>query len=151
MNMTPDRVPSADWDLIHELAVEIANADKEEEEARYRARLLEYLEVLERKYGAIPSILATRADYVDDINTRRNLLQQAFRAARDRSDHHNELLIASSLSQLEIEISKDIVEGEKWLKAFEEALGGHEDEFEKWEFKRLTSLLEAIREDSKQG
>jgi hypothetical protein len=62
---TSDGMSGEDWDLVHELALEIANAeDGSPEEELSRNRLLRYLDELEERYGRRPSILATRADYV---------------------------------------------------------------------------------------
>ena len=64
--MTPDGISADDWDQVHELALAIVNAEEEVEGADHRNRLLKYLRELRSKYGELPSILATEADYVLD-------------------------------------------------------------------------------------
>src|SRR5262245_24361019 len=66
-SMTPDGIATEDWDRIHELALEVVNDSAEGDEAASDAasvRLRELLDQLQEKYGALPSLLATRADYV---------------------------------------------------------------------------------------
>ena len=72
--MTSDGISDADWDVVHALAVEIVNASESEAAVRTTAALLCHLDTLEQKYGALPSILATRADYVEDAGERLRLL-----------------------------------------------------------------------------
>ena len=74
-----DEIKTEDWDKVHELALLIANASLREEGNEKEsavvvshglALLLPYLDELTLKYGALPSILATRADYIDNMEKR---------------------------------------------------------------------------------
>lgn len=73
---TSDGISSEDWDKVHELAVEIVNAGDAQSEV-HRSQLLIYLDQLEKKYGELPSILATRADYVAELKHKEALLKRA--------------------------------------------------------------------------
>ena len=118
MTTTSDGISLEDWEVLHELAVNIVNASAEEDDAMgriYKRHLFEYLDTLETKYGPLPSILDTRADYTDDPEIRRGLYSQAYTLAKDRGDVRNQLYIASSLGRLYVEHFQDAVKGQKWL------------------------------------
>ena len=100
---TSDGIISEDWDVIHELAVDIVNAPDNEKPA-YSKKLADYLDSLEHKYGPLPSILATRADYLpDDDPARGDLLLRAYQSAEASGDCQNQLLVAQSLAELHLE------------------------------------------------
>jgi hypothetical protein len=58
---------------------------------------------LEEKYGPLPSLLATRADYVDSPEEREYLLLRAYEQARALNDLKNLVEIAESLASFYIE------------------------------------------------
>ena len=60
--MTSDGISDEDWSRIRELAVDVVNASASGNDDGEGSRLLEALDVLERTYGRLPSIVATRAD-----------------------------------------------------------------------------------------
>ena len=67
LGMTPDGISADDWRRVHELAVEVVNLSADDDGTasdEAAERLLDVLDDLQRKYGPLPSILATRADYV---------------------------------------------------------------------------------------
>lgn len=90
---TPDGISTQDWDMVHELAVDIVNTNGDEQE-NSRVRLLNFLDELEEKYGELPSILATRADYTADLRRKEQLLIRAYVLAGARHDSLNELELA---------------------------------------------------------
>jgi len=143
--MTPDGICDEDWDRVHELAVEIVNAGQTEEGDEYRARLFEYLHRLEKKYGPLPSLLATRADYVKDARESQELLERAYHPAVQQGDHLNALYAASSLARLHIERLHDVAAGTKWLAALKEALRCAGDESDIEEYEELAKALEELR------
>ena len=59
----------------------MVNTDEPVEEQHHRTDLLNYLDELTAKYGELPSLLATRADYVEDPAESERLLLRAFEAA----------------------------------------------------------------------
>jgi hypothetical protein len=108
--MTNDGISKEDWDEVIDLSAKIANAICSDDEALSNllsTRLLRILDALERKYGRLPGILATRADCIDDSQERIALFEEAWRIANDREDRFNLVLIASSLAELHIEELKD--------------------------------------------
>ncbi|HZN60574.1 MAG TPA: hypothetical protein VFD71_21050 [Planctomycetota bacterium] len=143
--MTPDGISDADWDRIHELAVEIVNTSESEEGKVHTAALLEHLDRLEERYGPLPSILATRADYVEDPQESLELLERAYPLAVERRDHKNVLYIASSLASLHIEKLRNADEGGKWLAALKEALKNAGGEWDIKESDDLATALETLR------
>jgi len=124
---TPDGISAEDWDEVHEFALEILDASvkaDDNERTRRKVALLNYLDHLEGKYGELPSILATRADNIDDVEQRIQLLNRAYVLAKARNDSLNELEIAHSLTALYLEELQDKAEGSKWL----ECLRAHADQ-----------------------
>jgi hypothetical protein len=78
--MTSDGITRSDWDTVGDYAARIANAVCSQPEQMAGARaltrdLLDYLDCLERSYGRLPSMLATRADYVSSTAERRGQLR----------------------------------------------------------------------------
>lgn len=146
--MTSDGISKEDWDVVQDYAMQIANAglasnDKTPE--RIVQKLLDYLDSLETKYGKLPSILATRADYISDIKLRVRLLEEAYELSKDSNDKGNLMLIASSLSQLFVEKLEDASSGEKWLVLFADALGEKWDDFEYLELQELAAKVEKLK------
>jgi hypothetical protein len=124
---TSDGISTEDWDVVHELAVDIVNAVDPTENARCRQRLFEYLDQLEGKYGQVPSILATRADFGEDDNVKERLYISAYELATSRSDWANALLIAHSLAELYVEEQHNLVDGKMWLARLKEHLAQVDD------------------------
>ena len=82
--MTSDGITTEDWDEIHELALRIVNLSSEGDEHgsdEARHEMLIVLDRLDMKYGPRPSLLATRADYVDSPELKEECLHRAFAAA----------------------------------------------------------------------
>jgi len=141
--MTPDGISDIDWARVHELAVEIGNAEGNASHT-YTSELLGYLTTLEQKYGPLPSILTTRADYAGDPRESAALLTRAYRVAAERHDREATLYIASSLAALQIAEFRDRREGARWLAAFADALKHAGDEFDREDFQELEIALEAL-------
>ena len=116
---TSDGINSGDWERLRELAIALLGMDSDPEERVSREELLAYLDALEAKYGTLPSILATRADYIDDYATKERLYRDAYSLAHTREDLQNELHIAHSLAQFYIEELVDVIEGRIWLERLE--------------------------------
>ncbi len=140
---TPDGIATDDWDRVHELAVDIVNAN-EAAAKEYRDRLLEYLGTLEQKYGELPSILSTRADYVDDLKAKEALLIRAYIVAKNRSDYRNATYVAHSLAELYIEEFKNYSEGQRWLEDLKQHLPQVNDSLFAEEYERLRDLLHQV-------
>lgn len=77
VRMTSDGISSEDWAKVRELAVALANASDDEDEP-HRERVRAYPRELVSKYGQLPSIVATQADYADDPGESERLLLRAF-------------------------------------------------------------------------
>ena len=114
---TSDGIATEDWDVVHTLAVEIVNADGDQR-TQYRRRLLSLLGDLETKYGQKPSILATRADYLDaDDPAREQLLLRAHSTAASDGDTANMVHTAQSSIELFLEWRR-LTEADHWLEEF---------------------------------
>lgn len=141
---TSDGINSDDWDAVHDLSLKIVNAEAESETNIYTNQLLQYLDDLESKYGALPSILATRADYVLDVEEKAALLRQAYVLAEASGDATNLKEIAHSLAELYIEDLKDSYEGRTWLKRLSDHINFALDKSLSAEFERLQEILNRL-------
>jgi hypothetical protein len=147
--VTPDGITTEDWDRVHDLALEVANASGDSDvvasdNASLRLRAL--LDALQKKYGPLPTLLATRADYVDTGEEREYWLLAAYEQASIRSDVKNLVWVSSSLAALHLENLGDPVKGAQWLARLHEHLQAIPDDSESLEATRLQVLLESLRE-----
>jgi hypothetical protein len=124
---------------------EIVNAaadDDNERENKAKLKLHSVLDELETRYGALPSILATRADYVDDLHLQETLLLRAYSEAKSRSDARNMVWVASSLAALYAEELQDYGSARRWIDALRANLVLYPDDRESEELNRLKTLVE---------
>ncbi len=142
--MTSDGISTEDWDRVHQLAPAIVNEGDTAESDSARAELLAYLDDLEAKYGTLPSIVATRADYVRDVAESVSLLKKAYALAAKREDSVNAVYVASSLTSAYIE-ARDVPEAEYWLGRLGEALRRAGDESDVQDYQDLEKALRALR------
>lgn len=142
--MTPDGITEKEWGKVKELAAKIANASLPGQEIdfdKYQDKLLHFLDELENKYGELPSILATRADYVADASTSIVLLEKAYKLAKSRNDVANLTYIASSIAETYVERLSDFKTAQYWINELEKCLGAYFDEDE---FQTLQTLRKAL-------
>jgi hypothetical protein len=102
--MTPDGIPTSEWGRVHELAVEIANTSMQDDDVLSEAKAEEMLSCLRElriRYGDLPSILGTLADYTDDEVERYDLYARAVAEARRIGDDKNLLILLESILELE--------------------------------------------------
>jgi hypothetical protein len=128
---TSDGIDAIDWEAIGDLAAAVANRTGSGCDASLdRKRLLRALDKLEKKYGRLPSILSTRADYVDAPELSLSLLKEAYVTADERSDVKNKAFISSTLSELYLETFQRKDLAGFWLELFKKDLGSYsEDEY----------------------
>src|SRR5258706_14717416 len=114
---TPDGISAEDWDRITELSMQIwRHINDDDAHERCRLALLNYLDALEVKYGSLPSIVATRADFISEAQTpnREELLARAYALAVERRDRINALYISHSLTDMYLDELRKPVEGRRW-------------------------------------
>ncbi len=113
---TADGISDTDWEQVKDLAARLCDAveGSEEEEASVKD-LMAYLDKLEGKYGPLPSILATRADFLEDYNRKEELLTRAYAAAQKLGDRKNLVDISHSLAELYVDALVDVQQGRRWL------------------------------------
>jgi hypothetical protein len=102
--MTPDRIPTSEWDRVHELAVEIVNASMQNDAVLSDAKteeMLCYLRDLRERHGDLPSILGTLGDYTDDEIERYDLYARGVAEARRIGDQKNLEILVESVLELE--------------------------------------------------
>ncbi len=94
------------WSDVHQKACDIANASMMDDDvlvASHRAAMFDILDTLQRDFGRQPAILATRADYVEDTDLKRQLFADALALARELGDKCEEAEILDSLHKLNLE------------------------------------------------
>src|SRR5687768_2888819 len=99
------------------------------------------LDDLDDKYAPKPSLLATRADYVESSEDRERLLLTAFTEAERSGDEKNRLLTADSLAHFYIEEVRAHDHGATWLGVWRDSLGTEPDSDDQRELARLESIL----------
>jgi hypothetical protein len=100
------KICRADWERVLEIAYDIANATESNADpmlAVHVDRMMILLDELEAKYGPQSQILATLADYLDDVGERRLLYEQALDLARKAEDTNEIEEIMDSINELEEE------------------------------------------------
>jgi len=148
--MTSDGITKKDWDPIHELAVNIANASSVGDiklSRQYEKQLHNHLRALQRKYGILPSIISTRADYTDDPAKRIKLYKLAYRLAGETNDDLNLMHSAWSLASIYLDDLKQRRNGREWLSRLKDALILYPDKYVIKEHGALTRTLKGL--DSK--
>jgi hypothetical protein len=139
---TSDGIAKSDWTRVEALAQEIAELAEDEDTSRRDAirRLFGVLDELEQKYGSKPSLMATRADYLDE-DGRATLLEKAFALASSIGDGANRTFISSSLAEFYADDLKDLERAKYWVDRLGESLKNHFDEQENATFARLSRAL----------
>jgi hypothetical protein len=145
--MTSDGISDDNWGIVRELAVAIFNAGTDEQRARSTSQILAFLDELEARYGSLPSILATRADFVEDAVIKESLLTDGYAIAEGLGDKTNASHIAHSLAALYVDETPDFVKGEKWLGRLRTHLEeSHDDRYFR-DYERLLKKVELSRGD----
>lgn len=99
-------ITKEDWSRVHAKAVEIANAAMRDDFLMvdvHKSQMLDLLDELEVEFGPNPMIIATRADFLDDVVERGRLFEQALALAKGRGDQDEEAEILDSLRELDEE------------------------------------------------
>jgi hypothetical protein len=140
--MTSDGIRSDDWDKIHACALDVVNASSANDaEAGAHAAPFVILDELETKYGRRPSLLATRADFVESSQERARLFEEAYQEAQRISDLQNMEAIAHSLTEFYVEEMRGPEMGGIWLAQWREHVGPESNESQQGELSRLGQLL----------
>lgn len=140
---TSDGISKIEWNKIEYLASKIVADAFSDDDILYKKHteeILYELDILQNKYGELPSILATKADYVDDCKQELILLKKAYEIARSIMDTKNLTYISSSLAQRYVEKFEDKDNGKFWLNEFKKSLIGYFDQCESEEYTRLVKL-----------
>ncbi len=140
---TSDGISDHDWSKVHSLAlfiVKVSLSSNRHAHKVYKEKMLRCLMSLEKKYGQLPSILATRADYTVGNKQKETLFLRAYQLSQERKDFFNQAEIAHSLAVLYIEYCRRHQEGLKWLKKLKVHIRKAKGKDLKEEYDRLCSL-----------
>src|SRR4051794_24282438 len=97
------KVSREDWERVIEKACDIANATDNEADRMYHVHLegmMVLLDELEKRYGPQSRILATRADYIQNVSDRRALYENALVLARQANELDEIEEIMDSINRL---------------------------------------------------
>jgi hypothetical protein len=144
--MTPDGINKRDWAKVHVIACRIANAAIQDDKQgchRWTKELMTCLDTLEHKYGRLPSIVATRADFGGNARQRIKLWKEAYSLALVRGDKKNLALISSSLAGFMIDDQENADAGQRWL----DIMKGHMREDDKEDYRKLRKRLRQLQEN----
>ncbi len=137
---TSDGISSAEWERVEECAEAIVAASAKNLDCGLLvSNMLKLLNGLKDKYGRLPSILATEADYVEDQQIELSLLKEAYISACEIRDEKNIAYIAASLAEFYLESEVDINKVEFWKTKLERALMVFDDSY-------LSSVLSDVTE-----
>ena len=104
-------------------------------------QLLNYLDKLESKYGRLPSILDTRADFSKDSSFSASLYKEAYAASLELGDNKNLSLVSSSLAEIYATEIKDFAKGKVWFELFKAHQHNYSDEDLDGLAKELAAIL----------
>ncbi len=137
--MTSDGIKKSDWDTVKTYVAEICSLSAVgSSDVFARQKLINFLEKLEHKYGRLPSIISTKADYVEDVYQSLALNKEAYMTACEINDKKNMSLISASITETYLDELNDTLKGEFWLNIFENCLSLYTDEY-------LNDLFEELR------
>ena len=141
---TPDGISSDDWGVVRDLVMVIAAARTPADRSSAIRRLFAFLDELERTYGTRPSILATRADFLDNDDRRVQMLEHAYSVAAMQRDHANMLFIAHSLAEFFLDEPPHPPNAQKWLAHMERHLATIHHREMAANYERLRARLDAL-------
>ena len=126
---TSDGINDDDWDQIHHDAAAIVEASSGGlDTSLLTSRLMDQLSYLEEKYGRLPSLLATRADFIEDETLTRALLKEAYITALELEDDINAKEICLSIFESYRELDSDHPLGSFWAELLRSHLEDSPDE-----------------------
>ena len=104
MNQHSNRLARSDWEKLTKLSTKIADAAivecDEPVAEKYIEDLLVLIESLLQQYGKLPSLLATKADFIHDDQMKVSLYEEAYTIAEKSDDFINMRMILDSISEM---------------------------------------------------
>ena len=138
---TSDGIPSADWEYVEVCAEEIVAASANDLDCSLlMSNMRKLLNRLRDRYGRLPSILATEADYVEDPQLELSLLKEAYISACEINDEKNIAFISASLAEFYLESEVHINKAEFWVLKLKGALELFPDSY-------LSTVLSDVTEE----
>ncbi len=126
---TSDGITDADWDVLKDIAWEMFHALQQDcDDSLLRQRLFVTLDRFERKYGRLPSLLITRADFTEDDDLPERLLKEAFVTAEELGDVEGQVSAIDSLARHYLSINREASLINFWLDRMEKLLEDLDDD-----------------------
>ena len=126
---TSDGISSDDWDQVKDYAAKIAHSSDDKKYCKLLNEMNALLFELQHKYGRLPSILATRADYTTDAEKRLKLLKEAYVTALESNDDKNIAFIAADMLEFAMEEKQSSEVTCFWLQRLGSALQNYNDDY----------------------
>lgn len=148
MMSTSDGISAQDWAHVREFAEQIVELTSQDVDASLRVTsLLEFLDVLEENYGRLPSILATRADYVATDTEKLSLLKEGYVLADEIGDHKNRAYISCDIAEYYSNETDDQHKTKYWVAQLRSNLKGHKDPFLERQLNELAGSVDSANID----
>jgi len=141
---TPDGISSDDWNTVRDLVMIVMSATTADARSASIGQLFAFLDELDRTYGRRPSLLATRADFLDDDSRRVQMLEEAYALASVLADHTNMLFIAHSLAEFYLGEPPHPPHARRWLTHMERHLAAVDHRDMAASYERLRARLDAL-------
>lgn len=128
--VTSDGISDADWNIVRQCTEGIVQASSlGADDSLLISNLFSELRKLEAVYGRLPSILATEADFTEDICREQSLLKEAYASAYELSDYKNMTYVSASLAEFYIERMQNLKKAVFWQEALSGNLCNYSDEY----------------------
>ena len=141
---TSDGISESDWDVIRGCAEAIVAASADDvDDSLLVANLLRELDRLEVVYGRLPSILATKADYVEDNTQKLVLLKESYVTACEINDLKNKSYISAALAEYYVEDLFNAQLARYWLQELRRDLNLHWGDYLESVYIEVSNAIEA--------
>lgn len=139
---TSDGISDDDWVIVRNFAEQIASYVSRGVDPRHLIKqLIQHLRSLEARYGPLPSIISTEADYTIDKRKELRLLKEAYATACEISDDKNQAYITASLTEYYLERARDLRKARYWCGVLHKTLERYTDEYIKSTFESASQEL----------
>lgn len=145
--MKSGRVSKSEWDKITQIAIDIVNANMNDDEIledSLKKKIIDELDKLAVKYGDNCRILSTKADYTDDASESIALLEKSYDLAEKENDVLDKVLISASLAEQYWEDFCNSEKTKEWIKVLEVCLLACPDSYGQAVFDRLRNQIPPI-------
>ena len=144
---TSDGIRHCDWVEIESLAEAIVDASSSGADDKILVNnLISKLRNLEKRYGRLPSILATEADYVENDVEQVKLLKEAYVSSCETNDVKNKSFVSASLAEFYTEKDINPEKAKYWLDQLKVNLHSHSDSYLESVYDDVSDIISQAKE-----